>query len=1166
MPERGGNTPEEQDFLERERRALQDLIATANREALQKKLREVKENAHDIRGEARERERTRKLRNPLGGKIGEESSLKHKAALTDLNVKEVLKAFKSNNNLIPVPLNTARGRVIKNLIDRIENPDAELSPLASSFLYKLISDQINNPLEALREDELGTLHSINSRLFLKVVDSLAKAGKDSGRPDEEVNKFIERAMQKERARSSREEQSYELFFDERDREIIEKLDSVEGFDAYVQEVKDAIVDQHRQQGRILSEEELGRLTGEEIETKIVLLFSKLYRGVDDEKASEFWQEIIRAGFMESIESTSDRLKRKLRLLRERLEQGAGNVPEELSRTKFYRRFITDKTIEREIDDGHGGRKRVIQNRVIPTAGYKEAINSADFLAQVMHQVEEEISTREYLHNVRALYLKGAQKDGYWPTLAGYAEKMGMTDVDSILLLPDSDIFMTATRLYAKYIEEEFAKYNWIHQSTMFSREINDVRTQIENRVLADLKILFRGKVGNDEWRLRRAVNMGVGLAKGVFMNEVETAAWAEPHLDSKGDPTYHSYYTNDNVALAPLNPMHHFFRWQAEGVINGPILFLPVAGFKPGFWNSWDHKDLWKKMNEFKKSFLSGQSAYSKRAPGERLLIDILPNIGRVGGFITRGGWRNNPAYEGWLSYKTENSVLTDKLDHLKSWKALENIGFEMLLHYSNDKIKDDFLEPKPSDATAIGERDGFFKYIYAKHINHEARGDDSRAAQGLAQEVSRLKEKARSDIEAKVQRGEIKQSKMEEELKKAQSDKEIYRKILFRALAGALTDRLPTKLIRIERNRTTTSGERAWMQLQRHFASTAGWSPDEFDRVMKSLMLVETQVRKEITEKMKSHLRSKSAEEMTLHDFETNDYVVDDTAIDRSLPDVEQRSKAKALLQQIRSQYLTESTLEGFAHKLRNKAEHFPFALGTEELETTFLAYRQVGESVLARALRDTGGVESNVFNSFKELMGSFQSASVDAKHDMSKIIGAIDKIKKELESIHGLDLAYEVAHHLAGLTIAYFKKDTVGRIPGANLFTGGSGKPRSIAAEFVGPFRGVWEWNVQEIDAFIVELERHSIIRKEPYDLSKGSPREDVYMNLFGKKIKIGEKLNEPTIKLNWSGKLREDFGATKLNLIAEISGTYIPIAVLIILAKMISEALKEAEGQKK
>ena len=61
-----------------------------------------------------------------------------------------------------------------------------------------------------------------------------------------------------------------------------------------------------------------------------------------------------------------------------------------------------------------------------------------------------------------------------------------------------------------------------------------------------------------KWRIKRAMSMGIGLAKGVLLTEVELAAYAEPGQDENGKPLLTSQYTNDGVALSTLNPQHHF--------------------------------------------------------------------------------------------------------------------------------------------------------------------------------------------------------------------------------------------------------------------------------------------------------------------------------------------------------------------------------------------------------------------------------------------------------------------------------------------------------------------------------------------------------------------------------------------------------------------------------
>ena len=73
---------------------------------------------------------------------------------------------------------------------------------------------------------------------------------------------------------------------------------------------------------------------------------------------------------------------------------------------------------------------------------------------------------------------------------------------------------------------------------LFAPDLFNNETKLEQRVKMALKTLPL-EVGNDqkdEWRIKRAMSMGIGLAKGVLLTEVELAAYAEPGQDENGKP------------------------------------------------------------------------------------------------------------------------------------------------------------------------------------------------------------------------------------------------------------------------------------------------------------------------------------------------------------------------------------------------------------------------------------------------------------------------------------------------------------------------------------------------------------------------------------------------------------------------------------------------------
>ena len=918
-----------------------------------------------------------------------------------------------------------------------------------------------------------------------------------------------------------------------DFKVVKAIYQLDGFKDYMQERKGLVAAKYeRSFHRQPSEEELWRLTSEDVEREIVLRFSKLYLRVDEQRPNESFEQLAgQGGIYDSSQIVQVQMTRALSELRRKIHRMSEEERAEFfGTTKFYRRYSREYLGEKDIkmpeikDKKTGaiiqeaGMKTVREYRIQPTAGVKQ-VGVTDFLEDVMNMVDHEVQTRSYLHNVRLAFNNPAGEGGFWGGLARYAEQIPSTDIDSMMYLPDSHLFMTAYRLYTKYLEEEFALVDWRHQPTMFSEDKFNNRAKIEQRVRSALRQLFPYDLEDkNEWRLNRAMSMAVGLAKGVLLTEVELAAWAEPHQQKEnGKATFTSIYTNDATATATLNPQHHFLRWQTEGAKKGPLIFLPLIGMggkidKSFMRGHWDHRALWQSAQKFRESYLNGKASFHDRPDGEMLFIDFMPNFAKVGGYFTRGGWRASAEIEGWLIKEGK----TQAIDMMRSWKALENIGYEALIPFVG--MNDFNLTPELRD------------YIFAKYISPDNR-------LGISSESFFNK------------------------LKGSEKDKTAW--FVNHAFANLLAQRIPTKLIKVERDRQSMGGVRAWELVKRRL----DWNADVMNDRMQNLMMVESIVREETSRKMNEALVLQG----DVHDLslvEIDDYFVDEAKIRRVLgaagSNEEQIQQTVELFKKIQEfiyeGQLGERYVDVFADKLKNKK--FPFAIGVEEVDPTFLSLRGAGKRVLPRALGDTGQVETKVYAKIVEYINELQPLSLDSKHDIHKIVHTLHEMHHVIEGIHGHEKAGQLVASMASLTIAYFKKDSMAK----NWLTkvGSIGRPNSLAAEFAGTFRGVWEWEVGEIDSFITELERMKLLPKDDFDLGI---EDDV--EIVDKKF-LGLVPYKKTVRQNRHGyltgkDLRESFGATHGDISTEFIAKFIPMALGFMMWTAISKALKEESGKK-
>jgi len=930
---------------------------------------------------------------------------------------------------------------------------------------------------------------------------------------------------------------FQSFFgdDPDDRKVIEALYSPQKLKSYVDERKTKAIDELTQaNNRVPKNDEVWRRTSEDVEREIVLRFSKLYLRVDKQRPNEPFEQIAaQGGLYDSIQIVEIQMKRALEQLGERISRMS---PEEygtyFGEMKFFRRFskqdLDEKLVEKkEVRDSatgeiiqHAGTKTVRQYRIQPAAGIKQVENVQEFLDDVHTMVEHEVATRGYLHNVKLAFARPAGDGGFWGALSRYAEQMPSTDIDSMMHLPDNHLFMSAYRMYVKYLEEEFALIDWKHQPNMFSPDFFNNKTAIEQKVRIDLKRMFPELRSEMNWRLDRAMSMGIGLAKGVLLTEAEIAAYAEPHLNFENNKaTYTSIYTNDATATATLNPQHHFLRWQTEGANRGPLIFLPLIGMGGGadfkfMRGNWDHRVLWESAQRFRDSYMNGQSSFENRPGGEKLFIDYLPNFAKVGGYFTRGGWRSAHEIAGSLHWEGTDR----KLNVLKSWKALENVGYEALLPLI---AVEGFSQTPELQA-----------YLFEKYIN-----PGGSLGMSLSEYMNSLRGKDEKDRDS------------------------LFINHVFTHL---LVQRLPTKLIRLERDRQSASGVRIWERVR----NDLGIDANQMNSRMQNLMMVESKVREETSKKMNKSLQDQGGVQ-DLSTADIDDYKVDEPRIRSVLQTagtdaveieatVQLFNKIQDLLFQgnIGSRYIDE-----FALKLKNK--DFPFAIGTEEVDPSFLALRGAGQRVLARALGDTGKVETEVYGAMTKYIDMLQPLSLDPKHDIHKLIETLELMHTAIDQIHGHTEAARVVTAMASLTIAYFKKDTFAKNVLTKAFS--VGRTNSLAAEFAGKFSGVWEWELPEIDNFISQLERRKLLPKEALNLA-----DEGVVKISDKKflgiIPYKKTSREKSEHAYMTGKeLRKNFGGSAKDIGIEMASKYLPLFLIFMLYTLITKALKETQDKK-
>ncbi|KKQ01580.1 MAG: hypothetical protein US11_C0006G0022 [Candidatus Roizmanbacteria bacterium GW2011_GWA2_36_23] len=971
---------------------------------------------------------------------------------------------------------------------------------------------------------------------------------------------------------------YEKYLQPTDRELVKALFSPVEFIRYVEKKRDKLKAEHGD----WDEKKLKRELTSSLEGEVGALFGSIYHRLDTEPPKEFFDKIQQEDYFSGIGRASLDLRQRIHTLGNQMvpyEQRAKQIlGDDFSLVKKTTAEPTSETIKLDtgeylrdeqgnkvLDEQGKPKHRIVEKpryRLKPLKEEKE-VSLSNFIEHLHIQIDNYIQFRQYVHDSRALFFHPPGKEGFYAQMGEFAERFGMVDFDSMMGLPDADIFLKAFHMYDKYLDEQFASQDWKHTPEMFTRKPEEMFTPMELEVLEQLKMLYTNE-DISENRLKSALSMAVGASRGIFMNEPEKCAFADSALNADGTGKFNSYYTQDATPLMAFNPVMHFpYRFQMEGANLHPLYFMDFDKTKTGsVWDNWDHEKLWKNMQDFRDTFIAGRG----KLEGKNLFIDFCNNIGKVGGPFQRKGWRTGSMFETYFQYTDENKSIIKVLD---SWKEIENIGYEALHDFVNhNRMGDNFLKSAKTKA----ERTDFFKYLYEKYYGKDV--------SGLDDYLEAIRKQAKTTVINDIVKKNIWTNNINEEI-----ELETSKIFMFRALSRVLAQRIPTKFIRIDRDRYQNDGNSRWKIIMKAMGYTSDSQFSEFDKVMKDFLLVESALRQEISTQMKDGLK---AGKHNLRGIDGIDYKLNPDKIakylkDRNLSD-DRINKVLELFRHLQDKYSdNDRFLDAFATEIKDGEFKYTFAI--EETDLTFVPFEAGGPRLLPRAIKDIATTEQVLSQVMIQWPKMLHKVATDGKGDYSEIVGAIQKAKESISGIIGPDYAAEVAYRMAAMAISYFKKDSIAK-PLFGMF--GSGRINSLAGRIAGRSTGVMEWDAREIDRFIIALETADILKKEPYAWWV-SKREKVPqyikipgLNISSRKITIpflNKVINTPEINgliklpdifnirkpdMKWtSDNLRKDFGASGKHITLELINSVFPVLLAFLLYQYFKKALEDLMG---
>jgi len=547
-------------------------------------------------------------------------------------------------------------------------------------------------------------------------------------------------------------------------------------------------------------------------------------------------------------------------------------------------------------------------------------------------------------------------------------------------------------------------------------------------------------------------------------------------------------------------------------------------------------------------------------------MLKDFKNFTQAGGPITRAGWRmEDGTLDHLYVYKRRaDGTLSDSFNYLESWKSLENVGFEVLFNFQR-KLGEIFKDPSKH----LADREGLFRYLYQSYIAPGASEADFKGYFAQLEHAASRREYLGKNPD----------------LTKPQKFEDVYRYEVNRALSRILKRRIPTKFLRLERGRLLRGGKNArlWDSIQQELSMSA----EDFDSTIKDITTAEVLHRNEVSELMARHADHNSGEDKKFNhlpaDFSyhfTRDRLRALLSENRFGEGGSNRiERAMQVFERLDGK-VGDAYLDHFAVKLqyrynapgnaRRQFTELPYAIAPEEFDMRFFNWRGAGPGVLKRLNNESARVETEIVTLIKQYPQLLRQVGANGKQDFGEIVDALDKVKETMNKMAGgTSQPTEMVGHLAAVTIAYFKKDTVARNIFTKLFVVGG--PSSLAAEFAGTGRGVWEWEVSDIHKFIAALEARRVIPKRPTELGEIKV-EEVPRKYLGKRL--GKRFAKKNVKreaiIGYSGgQLRKDFGAQGKHIFMEILNKYVPLVLAIILmaaiADGVEDALEDVRGKK-
>lgn len=914
----------------------------------------------------------------------------------------------------------------------------------------------------------------------------------------------------------------------------------------------------------------GEMVSAKMNWRVSDVVNQLFLELQQKSPNKFYEEIMQEDIFQGPGMIQKRIQSAINSLMTKIDQMEKNennfLTQRMKNLNLYR--LSPLKEGSYIEERGKGVNKNLYPRVRPFP-YGQNVDLSIFVKQINQTIDQTIDKAAYFHNARAMYGHPAGEKGFYGQLGGYAESLKGADIDNIMLLPDGQYVIQAYQLYEKMLEEDFASLDWKHRPDQFSAQLERVNSKIEEEVFDQLRAFYPDLTGE---RVRNIVNSAIGIGRGVFLTEPEKSAYADP-VDSEGKGMIASYSTNDAASLNVFNPLHNALRWQGEHNWN-MMYFMPVEGQK----GAWDHKKAWNNMAKYMDSFMVGKGRGEGKEKLPEVFADAMMDINNVGGPNKRKGWRMKYSLDPHFVYDTDGTINAPE-----TFKAMEAIGYEAIFNFVNEKqIGEGLMKAtEKTNPDQVKKRKDMFRYIFKRYFSDDpSKFQESDLDNYLIKLKGNGEKKALENIKKNKGSTSIGTASIVEGSWEEQVTYETSKLFMDNVLAHYVAERMPSKFLRIDRNRFSENGVSRWEKIWREFKAK-NWERARFDKVMKDMTMTEMLLRRQISEQIRKQISLDQKWTLNKTDgiddlpYRLTEAKIRELLAKKSNGKDEFKSPKEIddvveLWKHIKKDFINNEFLDG---KGAEKIRDYTFTFGLEDTDISLIPYRATGPRMIARAIKDTGSIEATVTPWLLNMPGIMSEIAVNGKHDFSGLIEYMRKAQKAIFDVHGSEGAQEYIYKISGAVINYFKQDTTARGVVGLFGLRKLGQRNSIAAEYAGRSSAVWEWDSRDIDRFATALESYRLLPKNAYDLNKtkdgkfiGGKMEDRWIKLpfLKKPIKFGKQKH---IDFEYNGaKLRKEHGADFKAITFDIVNQFLPLAMAFLLWKYIKDAMDEVSGKKK